>query len=401
MKYRENILFLVFSLISISLGFISTYLISNYLTIEEYGKYQLLLTYVGSMTLFYFTGFDIIIQKQVFANNISVVYYVQRYIMPISLVVVILFMVVMIFQTSDYKLEYIVMASLITMFGMFDKTNALFNGKLKFKSLRYMELITRVIFLFLTAITVTLSIGYNKYVFIYFVLCIVVFILRIIYSKIIISSGPKTKVYDLSKKDIREGWITTGVTMLTILIGWSERLILGFIDPKLLAIFVIGQLFPKILKDNMKILFVPTSNTWAKKGFQYYSHKISKYQNNLIMFGIISMIVLMAGVQIIISVFFEKYYDSIVIAQILSLSMSFRILEIFKMSSITLSKHTHIANRINTVSNIFKIIYVSILIPIYGISGAAIGILLYEVTRFILVTYGYKQALANDKLKFI
>lgn len=73
MLKRENIVFLIFSILSIILGLLTTYLLSNYFSIEDFGKLQLLLTLIGIFSIFNLSGFDIVIQKQIFNKNDDIV----------------------------------------------------------------------------------------------------------------------------------------------------------------------------------------------------------------------------------------------------------------------------------------------------------------------------------------
>ena len=91
-------------------------------------------------------------------------------------------------------------------------------------------------------------------------------------------------------------------------------------------------------------------------------------------------------VDIIISNFFSKYEESILIAQLLSVTLIFKFVENIKMSSMALSKHTNIFNKINNMSNTLKIVLVLILVNMYGVYGAIASILIVEIFRFVLIT---------------
>lgn len=163
------------------------------------------------------------------------------------------------------------------------------------------------------------------------------------------------------------------------------------LDVNSLAIFSIGQLFPKVIKDNVKVILTPTLNTWASKGFEYYSSMIKKYQFTLWVIGITLYVTLYFTVDFLISNFFVKYKDSIYIAQLLAIPLMYKFVENIKMSSMALSKHTNVFNRINNISNSIKIILVVILIPLYKIYGAVSAIVIVDIVRFIFVTIEYNK----------
>ncbi len=386
MLKRENIVFLIFSILSIILGLLTTYLLSNYFSIEDFGKLQLLLTLIGIFSIFNLSGFDIVIQKQIFSKNDDIVKYVLKNIMPFSLILMTIVLAVTYFLT-EYK-NLLLFVFIITSITLFDKTNAILNAKLKFKELRYLELFTKIFLLFLAI----LSLVFNLDIFNYIVFFTLVSITNIGFRFFI--SYRYLNNHIIEKTDFNsiknEGIKTSLSAAYTIIANWSERLILGLIDPKILAIFVIGQLFPRVLKDNVKVLLTPTLNSWASQGFEHYKSMIHKYQMFLWIFGFSVYIVMYVMVDFIISNYFIKYEESILIAQLLAIPLIFKFVETMKMSAMALSHHTSSFNKINNISNTIKLILVVILIPLFGISGAVISIVIIELIRFFLANREFK-----------
>jgi len=395
MLKKENFVFLLFSLVSISIGVLSVYLLSHYFSIEDFGRLQFLLTLMGIGTIFYLSGFDIIIQKQIFNKNDNIVYYILKYIMPISLGV----MIVVAIGISLYvenNIDVILLATIIVSIGLFDKSNAILNAKLLFKQLRYLELFSKILILILAGLTVFYHLSLENYLILFVITSTIVVLMRIFYTKRYLNINSNKKDID-NKKIIKEGVFTTISSSYSIMSNWSEKLVLGILDPKLLAIFAIGQLLPKVIKDNVKVILIPTLNTWASKGFEYYISMIKKYSLTLWLIGIIIYIVVYFLVDIVISNYFIKYNDSIVIAQLLSLPLIFKFVENVKMSSMALSKHTNIFNKINNKINTLKIILVISLIPMFEINGAILAILIVEFTRFTLVSFEYNKLIKGER----
>lgn len=385
----ENIKFAIFSLVSLCIAIFTTYLLSNYFSIEDFGKIQFLLTIIGVLSIFYFSGFDIIIQKKIFKNKDRAVLFVFKKIIPIGFVLLwsVVFCSYCFFQ--EY-FELIFLGGIVVTIGMFDRTSAIMNSKLAFKNLRYVELVSKILILVLVIFVVFFSVEIEQYLIFFAIASGVILLGRIFYSM---------KQLDFINSDtnidytliVREGTSTALSTSYTILTSWIERVILGFISLELLAIFVIGQLFPKVVKDNVKILLVPTLNTWASKGFEYYGKMIEKYQLKFYMLGIFSFVVLYFLIELIIENLFLKYQESILIAQILSITLIFKFVETIKISSIALSEHTHIFNKINNITNTIKISFVIILVPLFEVYGAVFSIVIVEILRFFLIVKEFKK----------
>ena len=388
MLQRENFVFLLFSIFSIAIGMSTTYILANYFSIEDFGKIQFLLTLMGILTIFYFPGFDIVIQKEIFKQHDDVVAYVQKYIMPFGLLFLYVSLFIAYFILTENR-DLLLFATIVVSFGLFDKTTAILNSKLRFKQLRYIELYTKISFFLYTVIIVVVRRDIETYLIGFICISIIVFLLKIIYSRKQLNYCNNA---NLDKMLIKyEGTKITLSSSYSILANWSEKLILGFIDLPSLSIFTIGQLFPRVLKDNVKILLTPTLNTWASKGYVYNRQMINRYKYFFIMIGLGIFLLFYFLIDFIISNFFIKYEDSIFIGQLLSTTLIFKFLELALMSSMALSSYTNIFNKINNISNSLKIAFVIILVPIFGIYGALASILGVEVLRFYLVIHEFRK----------
>jgi O-antigen/teichoic acid export membrane protein len=395
MLKKENIIFLLFSMINITIGLIATYLLSNYFSTEDFGKIHYLLTLTGVGAMFYLSGFDITIQKQIFNKNDEIVGYVLKKIMPLSLVLLVISVVILSVYVEK-NIELILYATVIVAIGLFDKSNAILNSKLLFKQLRYLELFAKLMLLTLAISIVFYSYTVESYFIFFTIVSVFILLFRIFYTRKYLNiKVSKEKDY----QDIKEeGFKNTVSTSYGNLTNWSEKLILGILDVNLLAIFVIGQLFPKVIKDNVKVILIPTLNTWASKGFNHYTDMIRKYTLTLWLMGILMFLLIYFMVDIIISNYFIKYEESILIAQLLSITLVFKFVESIKMSSMALSKHTNIFNKINNITNTFKIILVSSLIPFYEIYGAVLVILIVDIFKFLLITIEYAKLIKGEKI---
>ena len=234
MLKRENI---VFSILSIILGLLTTYLLSNYFSIEDFGKLQLLLTLIGIFSIFNLSGFDIVIQKQIFNKNDDIVKYVLKNIMPFSLILMTIVLAVTYFLT-EYK-DLLLFVFIITSITLFDKTNAILNAKLKFKELRYLELFTKIFLLFLAILSLVFNLDIFHYIVVFTLVSITTIGFRFFISYRYLNNHIIEKTDFNSIKN--EGIKTSLSAAYTIIANWSERLILGLIDPKILAIFVISK----------------------------------------------------------------------------------------------------------------------------------------------------------------
>ncbi len=392
---KESILFLLFSWVSLALGILITYLLSDYFSVADFGNIQFFITSLGILSIFYLSGYDFSIQKKIFKHDDTYVLYILKRIMPYSLVALLLLLFILRFIEVPHK-NLIEIACIVTIFGIFDKFNSILNAKLMFKQMRYIELFTKILLLSTALVTIYFNFDYTQYIFIYASLYALIIIFRILYSLKLLDVGSKKDFnYDETTKEAN---ITSASTIYTIIAIWIERFILGFTDTTLLGIFVIAQIIPRTIKDNVKVFLKPTVNTWAKKGFRYYSLMVKKYQVLLLLMGMASFVIVSIACDMIINAYFTKYTNAILYAQILSISLIIKFLEFVIMTGFSLSKHTMLFNKINTVTNTIKIVTSIILIPIFGIYGAITSILLFEITKSVIVYFSFLK-LQNISIK--
>ena len=384
----ENIKFAIFSMSNITIGLITTYLLSNHFSTEEFGKFQYLLMLIGVGSMFYMSGFDITIQKQIFVKNDEIVGYIIKKIMPISLVFLII-LVAILSINFESNIDLLWYAAVIVAIGLFDKSNAILNSKLLFMYLRYLELLSKLILLTLAIFIVFNSYSVGFYFILFTTLSVFISLFRIFFSRKFLFQSATGRV---NYKDCKEEGVKNTISLsYGNLVNWSEKLILGILDVNLLAIFSIGQLFPKVIKENVKVFLIPTLNTWASKGFAYYAEMINKYNSTLWLMGVLLFVLVYFMADIIIRNYFIKYEESILIAQLLSTTLMFKFVESIKMSSMALSKHTNTFNKINNIVSTLKLILVGSLVPFYEIYGAITAILLVEICRFLLITIEYSR----------
>ncbi|NOH55539.1 hypothetical protein F0266_21635, partial [Vibrio coralliilyticus] len=166
MLKKENFIFLLFSVVSVLIGIGTTYLLSDYFSVDDFGKIQLLLTYIGVLSLFCLTGFDVVLQKQIFKEDDGFVFYLLKNIMPLSIVILAFFSLVAYIFLDD-NTQLLLFACLVTSFSLFDKTSAILNSKLKFKAIRYIELSTKIIILLSVVILTSLNVNLEIYIYTY------------------------------------------------------------------------------------------------------------------------------------------------------------------------------------------------------------------------------------------
>ena len=381
---RESWLFGGFALLGVGLSIATATLLADYLTVNQFGEYQLFVSYIGVLTIFSLSGYDVSIQKRIFANQDQYVGYFLLRVLPCSLLILVIGLTVFATLNVDARLhgDFLILALAVAVFGMFDHSSAVLYAKLKFREVRYLDLFSKLFWL-VTLLSVTaLGFGLTAILKSYVVYGILFVFIKMAYAIRNLQHDSMWKIHALDKGAFnKEGMRTTLVAAVSIAATYIERLILGIIDPSLLALFFIGQVIPGAIKDNGKIFLIPILNTWASSGNTVNQQNVWKYRYRFLGFGVFMFLGTVLGAPFFIAMLFQDYTEAVYISQVLSIPLIFKFLDLGMASSMALGTQTKAFNDINLWVNLLKILLGLVLIPAYGMNGAIVSVLVFEFTR--------------------
>lgn len=396
LKRRENVLFGAFTILTMFVGILNVRLLSNHYTVEQYGVYQLLMTWVGVFSVAALPGYDTYLKRHLLAGEYQYMFYVYKRVIPFVLVVCLSIAVCVSFTSIEHRM-IIVAAICIVCVMIFDKLNVLLSAELQFKKLRYFNLAFRLTFLLLTTYAIVRKIEFESYISLVILIYVINHLTRVVFVFRFIRVSPAA----ISRESIRSfnhGAIrNTMVTGYAILASWIERLILGAMCPSQLALFSIGALIPRVVKDNAKSFLTPTFYKWSKAGFNDQYLQIEKHSRKLLLIGVCFFVLIVTGSPILIAVLFQKYYESTRVAQVLSFSI-IPIFIVYAMAhAMQMSKHIEKNNRVELISNTLKIICAFVFVPTLEMWGAVISVIVPELVRLFLYYYSFRRIIRSCK----
>jgi len=182
-----------------------------------------------------------------------------------------------------------------------------------------------------------------------------------------------------------KGLLNLGIKMTLIgiwsaIAGRIERVILGMMDPKLLAVYHIGAIIPRKIRDNAKpILSVPSTH-WLKLSKEENLSKVKKNWWKFVLFGSSLTILLWFTSPYFIPLLFgNKYLESIMITQWLSISITFIFLQTMILNVAVYQGEENFFIKLFVFQSILKVGLFSILIPHFKLNGAVASILSSEI----------------------
>ena len=227
---REVTLTVFFNIITVLFAFFFLSYLTKHLTIEDFGKYQLIMTYLAFVGLLSFTNFNMIINRSVLRGRdyLVRVLFLNSYKYSIVLFFIFIF-VVSIFQhfIQNEKLELLYIALLFLPLLGLEKYEAVLNAKQKFAKIRLLSLISLSSYIGLSLIFMHLT---DQYLYIFlslFITKLFTVCVGLLYAnKLLI----KEEVDYDPKGDLKEGYKLSLLSFYNVGIGHLDKLIVGLID---------------------------------------------------------------------------------------------------------------------------------------------------------------------------
>jgi O-antigen/teichoic acid export membrane protein len=200
---------------------------------------------------------------------------------------------------------------------------------------------------------------------------------------------------------IRLGWKMTVAALATTVGSRIERVILGAMDPRLLALYHIGELVPRRVKDQGKPLLVVPITQWARMERVYHVEGIKKHWWIFGGLGILAFGVLFFASEYLITlVFSAEYAEAVWITRMLSFSLIFTFLEMMMLSVAIYQGAEDLFQRIQSGSAVLRIVLILALLPLFSIAGVVAATLTVDLLRFVVVSrwfFGIDRKSNQDK----
>jgi O-antigen/teichoic acid export membrane protein len=209
------------------------------------------------------------------------------------------------------------------------------------------------------------------------------------------------KHLDLSVKEPQDekeylslGWHQTWISISTIIVSQLDRVVMGGMNPALLAMFHVGSIIPTRVKENSWILFTIITNHWGRLPKSDNLLLIRKHAARIVLIGTaLTAIIWFAAPFVLRTLYGATYADAAPIAQWLSLPLTLRFFNVFIMNvDIFQDKGRFYARQ----AYVRQILYVAILIPgvaWYGYWGAIAANIASEAYAFALSLLYFRKQL--------
>jgi len=368
---------------------------ANILDPEVYGTYQFVISFIAILSITSLPGMGTAIVRTVAQGNDSILIPALREKIKWGGFAGIFGLLIAFYYyiQGNFTLfvAFLLLALFIPILGPFNKiwVNYL-NGKKKFKKLSQYQVITNALNVFIVMITLFIT---QKIVYILLSYLLSLTITRVMMFFIVLKKYPPSekRTDQETKKSIRYGKDLSLMNIIGTTAGKIDKiLIFHFMGPGEVAIYVFAQTPIKYLKSPLSSFSQLTLPKLSQQDLPTLKKTIPQKMIRMFIIIIPIVIIYIITIPYFFNIFFPQYSQSILYSQVLSLSLLF-----FPISLISQTLTAHAQKKqlyiLNTVIPILKIILFLILLPMYGIWGIVLALIIVPIINFILLLIIFKR----------
>ncbi|OGI09871.1 MAG: hypothetical protein A2Y40_08525 [Candidatus Margulisbacteria bacterium GWF2_35_9] len=186
------------------------------------------------------------------------------------------------------------------------------------------------------------------------------------------------------------GWRMTFLFVFSTVATKVERVFLGVIHPELLALYHIGQMIPRIIKDNAKLFISVPAAHWISLSKKNNIIKIRKYWYVFVGGGSVLFLGILFLSPIVIPIFFSnKYIQSIWIVQWLSISLIFIFLQTMILNIVIYQGEESFYQKTQILGSLIKIVLLAVLMPLFLLKGIISAVVISDMIMFGIILFWF------------
>ncbi|MFC1548337.1 FkbM family methyltransferase [Candidatus Omnitrophota bacterium] len=357
---------------SIFISMLLGVVLARTLSLRGMGYYQLILSYLAIANMAALPGMNSMISKGILKDYDPIYYAVLKKSVISTVIFSVLTLalggiILYLFPSKPVGWIIIVVGVFLPVIGV-EKYESFLQGKRNFVLSRKIFVISAFVNLFMVGTVALAFRNIGAVIAALFVsrTAVNLVCLRLVASRV--AKHPGDPAFEESL--IKQGWRMSFLSVFNIIVGQIDRIILGAINPSILAIYYVGGVLPKKLKDNVKVLLAVPITSWAKLSKEEYFHKIKAHWSKFVLFGTgLAIIIWMVAPSFMILLYGEKYRESIMIARLLSLILPVIFIGTIVFNADIYQGDSVFYRKTTVYTQIFYLGALALLVPRYGIYG--------------------------------
>lgn len=381
--------------VNVILNLVLMAILARSLSMHDMGRYQLILAFIAFGQIAGLPGMDVVINKAIIKKFDGLVLPALRTSFVSALIVCLLLCVAGIILVSTHwngeiGKALLLVSAFIPMKGL-EKYDAILLGKKEFRLARRINTLSSILSIFTMGPVAYFT---NSMEFVVLALFLVKGTTLAIGLKLAIARLEKQPMPPGEREALlRQGWGQTLFNIIGIMVGQVDKVILGLMEPRLLAIYYMGSVIPTRIKDNVKSLFGVVTAYWSAHSKEENLAKIRRNTGFIALFGAsLTAFVWVVSPYFIPFLYGPDYRDSIRVSQMLSISLGLNCYTYF-FATMDVYQNTGKAWNIqNTARQALYLLLLAALVPRYSVQGVVAAIL---ASDFMNAALSYLQMRKN------
>ena len=368
---KKSVIMMFTTGIVMIIGLISQYFLAHYLTVDQYGQFALMISWIGLLSFFSLNSFNTVVTKAAaqgyprFFKTASIICLLVSLLGSIILIIIGFY-----FQPSQKGL-FILLAIFFPFYGGINLADSFFIGSREFTKYSWYMIISQGI--------ITASQAFSVYFFhdVDYLLFSTLLFTSLV--NIVMTLGIVYKIrqeYDKIKEKelIRYGFDYSLIQLIGTVSSRIQYILLGTLaGPTTLAIYAVAQMFPERLKTLFKSSLNPLSMHLAANNKEESVRLLRKTVPFFFLLGLVVTIVLILLLPTVVYIVFgQKYNDSIIYSVLLLLPTLLIPLNAMFASILVYHGYKKAFTYITISSNILQLLLFVLLIPSFQIWGIII-----------------------------
>jgi len=369
-------------------GLVVQHFLAKYLTIEEYGIYALMFSWIGLLSVFSLNSFNTIVTKATAQNYSSFFRTASKFCFLFSLLGSIALLIIGFFFESERVDLFILLAIFFPFYGGINFADAYFIGSFQFNKFSAYMISSRC----LIAASQVFSVCYLQEVFwLLFFTLLVTSLINVILTSLICKSIENEKDKKKEKELIRYGIQLAGINLFISIANRIQYVLLAALaGTAVLSIYAVAQIIPDKTKGLIKSFTNPLSMYLASQKKEESIYITSRLILPLILFGMVICLTIFLLLPYVIHLIFgQKYYHAVLYSIILLTPIIFAPLNAMFGSIIIYHGYKKFYTILTIGSHILQIILFVFLIPQFQIWGVVLSVVSVSIisTLFNLIWF--------------
>lgn len=383
------------------IGLVVQHFLAKYLTIDEYGLYALMFSWIALLGVFSLNSFNTIVTKASAQDYPRFFKIASKICFLFSTLGSVVLLIIGFFFEPERLNLFIILAIFFPFYGGINLADSYFIGSSKFNKYSVYMITSQCIIAGLQI----LSVIFLKGVFwILFFTLLGTSVINLVMTFFIYKNIQQNKDEKKEKELTKYGIELTGLSIFTSIASRIQYVLLAALaGTATLAIYAVAQLIPEKIKGLIKGMLNPPSVWLASQEKEKSVNIMRKIVPLFLLLGLIGTILLSLILPIVINlVFGQKYHEAILYSLVLLVPIIFIPLNAMFGSIIIYHNYKKFYTKLTLLTNIIQIILFIILIPIFKIWGVIISIVgLAIITTILNLVWFYKIPRHPIKKKII